>query len=439
MNQFGEQPKEVQEFYLACRGALTGSSPEAALIGICRRYGRKKLGGPMLGDLSSTGVTVWVHLAEPGGVEVRIRSGKDGSLRFYKVESEKRLMFVRCGKLEPNADYSYEVFNSDQQALGGGRFRTPPMELSNVPFRLAFGADFHKVGVYRPELMRLVRERACRAMLLIGDSAVDGRKNNLGLIRSDYLLRDLSPPWQELVANVPVSAIWDDHDYWGNDCSGNRTEDGKVIEVDALRGEWQAFWNNPERDLEREGIYFQTRIGPVHYFALDTRSCRVSGSRGARNSFLGEEQMAWLKRHLEESDARCILISGGTMWSDYISGGKDSWGTWDREGREEVFRVIDGKKDALVLLLSGDRHGARGFAIPRAHGRKIYELEVGALGGVPGPEAFARDQSDQIFGFPGKTWAFGELEITQVGERPKAVFRLIGVDGKTMESVQLDV
>jgi len=147
--------------------------------------------------------------------------------------------------------------------------------------------------------------------------------------------------------------------------------------------------------------------------------------------------MKWLKQQIEESTSRVILISGGTMWSDYISNGKDSWGTWDTEGREEIFQAIDKKKDALVLLMSGDRHGARAFAIPRPNGGKIHELEVGTLGGVPGPDAFGENRDDQLFGYPGRSWAFGELTFSLADDNLQTVFRLINENGKELETISI--
>ena len=99
--------------------------------------------------------------------------------------------------------------------------------------------------------------------------------------------------------------------------------------------------------------------------------------------------------------------------------------------------MIDQKQDSLVLLLSGDRHGARGFAIPRPNGKKIHELEVGTLGGVPGPNAFGKNKKDQIFGYPGNTWAFGELTFSKPKEELQVVFRLLDEQGKELETLTL--
>ena len=438
MNQYDVQPQAVQDFYAACRAALAGPNPEAALAEICRSSKRWKLGGPMLGDLTSTGVAVWMHLPEPRRIDVVVTPKAGGASKTFTSGAAERFQSVWCEGLLPDTHYTYAVTDSKGRGLGSGDFTTAPAELSEKPFQIAFGTCFHKVGLYRPELMKLIQGRGNRAMLVLGDSAVDDRKCDFGLINADYQLRNLSAPWQLLTANVPVFAAWDDHDYWGDDTFGTQSNSKQPIDVDGLRKTWKNQWNNPDRDVERKGIYFQTQIGPVHFIALDTRSCRVNDQRGQLNSFLGEEQMAWLKQQINESTSPYILVSSGTMWSDYISNGKDSWGTWDTEGREEIFQVIDAKKGSKVILLSGDRHGARGFAIPRPGGKKIYEFEVATLGGVPGPGAFGEDRTAQLFGLPSRSWAFGEFSFRAVDGVPQATFRLVNERGQELETVVLD-
>lgn len=425
MNQFGDQPQPEQDFYTDCRAAMTGGNSEQDVAKICRDSKRSKLGGPMLGDIQANSVSVWMHLPEPDVVKVIVTPEEGGKRMTFQSSRDSRILTIRCDGLSADTGYSYVVESSSKKRLGEGRFMTPPAELSEQPFRIMFGADFHKIGMYRPELLKLVQDRGARAMLLIGDSAVDGRKDDFELINADYLLRNLSPPLQQLMANVPTSATWDDHDYWGDDTSGTRTRSKKPIDVAGLRRMWKSQWNNPERDRNHEGIYFQTKIGPVHYIALDTRSCRINDQRGRRNSFLGKTQMSWLKQQITESVSPFILISGGTMWTDYISNGKDSWGTWDTEAREEIFQWLDAKPESKAILLSGDRHGARGFSIPRPGGNTVHELEVGTLGGVPGPGAFAKDKTHQLFGQPSRSWAFGELSFALHDGKPRAEFRLI--------------
>lgn len=55
------------------------------------------------------------------------------------------------------------------------------------------------------------------------------------------------------------------------------------------------------------------------------------------------------------------MISSKKMWSDDMSGAKDTWGTWDTARHEKLFAVIERNRMGGVLLLSGDCYGARGF------------------------------------------------------------------------------
>jgi alkaline phosphatase D len=199
---------------------------------------------------------------------------------------------------------------------------------------------------------------------------------------------------------------------------------------------WHENWNNPENT--NPGIYFNTRIGPVEVIMLDTRSFRENDRRGEYGAYLGKTQFEWLKETLKNSDAPFKVISSGTMWSDYITPGKDSWGTWDTEGREELFQFIEAENISGVLLVSGDRHGARGFTIPRPSGFKLYEFQVASLGGVPGPAAMAEDSSGQLFGYHGTdAIAFGEFTFDTGGDHPSVTFRLIDEYGTVLEEHRL--
>jgi alkaline phosphatase D len=257
--------------------------------------------------------------------------------------------------------------------------------------------------------------------------------------RADYLLRDFHPAWKNLASAVPVYATWDDHDYFDNDKAGipkgfTQADKEGVCDV------FCRAWNNPSYGFgdSRRGIFFRTRIGPCDVIMLDHRYFR-SGERG---SFLGKEQMEWLEAQLLECKGPFIVLSCGTMWSDYVSNGKDSWGRWDPDGRERVFRLIEENEIGGVLLISGDRHGARGFRIPRPTGYSFYEFEAGSLGGRKGPPVTKAEWKEvQLYGISGQ-YAFGEFSINATVGDPEVTFRLIRDDGavvyeKTLTRSQL--
>jgi alkaline phosphatase D len=270
-------------------------------------------------------------------------------------------------------------------------------------------------------------------MLLLGDIAVQDRNNHLGLHRADYLLRDLQLAWQELVATIPVYATWDDHDYFDNDKAGVPSGFTKIDKVDVC-DVFRLNWNNPSYGFndDRHGVFLRTRIGPCDVIMVDNRYFREN----RKGSFLGDKQMEWLEQQLLDCQGPFIILSCGSMWSDFVSSGKDSWGMWDPAGRERIFSLIEENQIGGVLLISGDRHGARGFRIPRPSGFEFYEFEAASLGGRRGPPATKSNWKTQLYGIANK-YAFGEFSFDASIPDPEVTFRLIGDDGTVIYELTL--
>ncbi len=428
-------PDNVRKFYLSARAVFYGNPDadftDSEIIEAARNNNLPLMGGPMLGNLSEDGVILWMRSSSTDQlvVEVTEPDGKDKlsfAIKSAEPGVEQRLVL---NGLSSDTDYKYIIY-ANGSGLAEGGFTTAPVYDKKGLFRLTFGSCFHKIGLHNPNLINQILKRDPHAMMLLGDIAVDDREDHINLHRSDYLLRDVSKPWQQLSANVPLYAAWDDHDYLNNDLSGIPDRFTKE-DQEALRAVWHQNWNNPVN--EREGIYFNSLLGPVEVIMLDTRSLRNNSERGKYSSFLGREQLAWLKETLKSSEAPFKVISGGTMWSDYVSNGKDSWGTWDTLAREEIFSFIEKENISGVLFVSGDRHGARGFKIPRPSGFAFYEFEPASLGGVSGPDALAEDTTNQLFGYHGsEATAFGEFTFNTMRNEPLVVFRLIDQYGNIL-------
>lgn len=159
------------------------------------------------------------------------------------------------------------------------------------------------------------------------------------------MLRDFHPAWQRIAATVPVYATWDDHDYFNNDKWGIP----KGYAEEDRRGVWQVFrcaWNNPSYGFndERRGVFLRARVGPCDVLMVDHRYFRTARSGGESDpggNFLGPQQMQWLEEQLLNCQGPFIILSCGTMWSDYVSNGKDSW---------VVYRLIHDTGEALYEL-----------------------------------------------------------------------------------------
>ena len=440
LDSYGRLPENIRQFYLDARAVFAGN-PDAGfthpdIVRAARKHEVPLMGGPILGKLSEDGVVVWLRPATKKHLVVKVKQFGSSDEKTFVKKSVKPGVEQRIvvDGLTPETEYSYSIF-AGGQLIAEGDFTTAPSSAEDGEFRLAFGSCFHKIGLHNPNLINQILKREPRAMMLLGDIAVDDRENQINMHRSDYLLRDVSEAWSELASNVPLYTSWDDHDYFNNDLGGI-PERFTAADREAVRTVWQENWNNPEN--QNPGIYFNTQLGPVEVIMLDTRSLRENKRRGEYGAYLGKEQMNWLKETLKNSEAPFKVISSGTMWSDYITPGKDSWGTWDTEGREELFRFIETENISGVLLVSGDRHGTRGFTIPRSTKFSFYEFQVASLGGVPGPPAMAKDASIQLFGYHGKDKiAFGEFTFNTSGKTPSVTFRLIDEHGIISDGIVL--
>lgn len=446
LNLWGERPESINSLYKAALNVLS-LNPSGATFNdlasdqtvqqVIKENKLSHWGGPLLGQIHPHGTSVWIRTIRPASVEVMVSiDGKE--VRFGPVESSQNTDLsatVPIFGLKPGSTYAYKVLIDGQpiDVSGNTVIRTPLDDNTLGETRIVFGTCFHRWGLGNEKQVQTILGRRPAAMLLGGDVAVQDKLNMAGLHRADYLLRDFFPAWSKLVAEVPVYATWDDHDYFGDDLAG--TPDG--FHLKDKEAVWEVFrhaWNNPSYGFgeKEKGVFFRTRIGAADVIMLDGRYFR-SGEKG---SLLGNDQMKWLKEQLLQCKGPFIILSSGTMWTDFVSNGKDSWGEIDPEGREEIFKFIEDHKIGGVLLISGDRHGARGFQITRPSGFKLYEFEPGSLGGRSGPPNAKPEWNSQLFGYAG-VYAFGEFTFHTSSNDPTAVFRLIDDDGQVLYELNL--
>ena len=390
----------------------------------CIKYGSKILSGPMLGNISKSGVNIWIRTSSPAEVEIRLKNTKHNKTsNKSKSTYESDLTTVcRLTGLQPNTVYQYDIYVNNVKFDTQEVFSFKTLNTDTSETRIVFGSCYHRIGLGNIKLHNTILKQNPHAMLLLGDVAVQDRLSDFGKHRADYLARDMYPGWQKLTATTPVYASWDDHDYFDNDLSGI-PKGFKKEDRDTVRMIFKNSNNNPSYGFEdtNEGVFFRTRIQSCDVIMLDTRYFR----NGNKGSFLGEKQMEWLEKQLLDCKGPFIIISSGTMWSDYVSAGKDSWGVWDTLGRERIFQLIEKNKIAGVVFISGDRHGARGFKIPRPSGYEFYEFEIAGLGARGGPPATHPEWKTQLFGISGK-YVFGKFTVNATLKDPTLNFQLMG-------------
>ncbi len=445
LSQWEKHPDGMRQFYEAAFRVLN-ANPDAAFADLAedaevRRLAEENgvvhLGGPMLGCVHPRGASVWLRTLRPAKVEVRV-SVNGAEKPFGPVESTPATdltAVVPVTGLEPGTSHPYRVL-VDGRPLPlpeHAAIVTTPGDARPAKVRIVFGSCWHVWGLGNPKQAEAIRSRKAAALLTYGDIAAQDNGKHRGLMRTGYLVRDAYAAWKGLSARLPVFATWDDHDYFDNDLKGipagyTAEDQARVLEV------FRRGWNNPSYGFGdgRGGVFLRTRIGPCDVLMTDNRYYHEP-----RKTVLGEDQMRWLETQLPDCKGPFIILSCGTMWSDYVSNGKDSWGQDDPDGRERILSLIEKRRIAGVLLVSGDRHGARGFRIPRPSGYSFYEFEPASLGGRSGPPATNPAWRDvQLFGISGK-YAFGEFEADTAPADPEITFRLIGEDASVLYELKL--
>jgi alkaline phosphatase D len=220
--------------------------------------------------------------------------------------------------------------------------------------------------------------------LIIGD-CIYGDTRDITHLRDQYAKLATKQGLQRLRANVPVMAMWDDHDYGEND-------GGIAYPIkDQSRQAFLEFWQEPNESLRwsRNGIYTSRVFGPAGYrvqiimpdlrynrtpltlnelgetsYAKWEESKRAAGlpvcgpyARCADRSatMLGDAQWQWLERQLDVPAEVRIVASSLQVLADFP--GWEAWINYAHD-HQRLIEVIRRKNASGVLFVSGDTHYA---------------------------------------------------------------------------------
>ncbi|MDB5201617.1 MAG: hypothetical protein JWQ27_1026 [Ferruginibacter sp.] len=120
---------------------------------------------------------------------------------------------------------------------------------------------------------------------------------------------------QKFMAQMPQYAIWDDHDYGPNDAGKS------YILKEESRDIFKNYSLNPSYGEEGKGIYTKISYADVDLFLTDDRYFRsenempdsIDGKPSSAKTYLGQEQMEWLKNALVNSSATFKIIVTGSQ------------------------------------------------------------------------------------------------------------------------------
>jgi alkaline phosphatase D len=255
-------------------------------------------------------------------------------------------------------------------------------------------------------------------------------------------------------AVAPVFAQWDDHEVRNNWYPGQKLpEDPRYREKDvnvlAARARQAFFDYQPVRPSDDSIIYRTVPRGPLcEIFFLDLRSYRgpnnpnLQRERNADSAFMGETQLAWLKRALLASRSVWKIICTDMPLALLVPDGNVNWEAWANGdnggplGREleiaDLLRFLKTNRIRNTLWLTADVHYAASHHYDPTRAKftefdPFWEFVSGPLhAGTFGPNPL-----DQTFG-PEAKWNSRPFGAPAAGPHTaEQFFGTVRIEGKT--------
>ena len=391
--------------------------------------------GPLLGDITSSSVKIWVRTAAESAITVNLTqtgTTEKGSFEGQTLKQTHNTAIIQINGLQPSTDYQYNVHVGGSQMFERGEFTTSVEKGSQTKFKVGFGGG----AGYTPWLERMWDTLALQsfdAFLLMGDNVYIDYPELPEVQQYCYYRRQSRPEFRRFTPNVPIYAIWDDHDFTINDGEG-----GPEIETPSWkRPVWDLFkaqWANPSYGggTEHPGCWFDFSQGDVDFIMLDCRYYRENPKEFDDPSMLGEYQKTWLKERLKSSTATFKVIASSVPWAVNTKPGSDD--TWDGfpNERNEIFSFISDNKIEGVLLISADRHRSDAWKVELPNGYVTYDLMSSKLTNIHTHDMM----KGSLFSY-NKMCSFGSLEFDTTLGDPSITYSIKNIENEEIHKMTI--
>jgi alkaline phosphatase D len=326
--------------------------------------------GPMIGHVSPTTAVIWAYTKNRPGVRVYYRPTAAPASQAKYVEMDasatgSRRARVLLTGLTPATEYVYRVFFRRQtEPTWRGDFRTPPPQGTPLRFKMAVSSCM-KPDAPSHHSFTLLQNEDPDFHLLLGDNHYEDDPH-MGRLWGAYLAMRKIPAFGALLREVPTYAMWDDHDFAGDNRGGEVKNKAESLEA------FKEVWANPSAGLpDLPGAFFQLSWGNVDFFVLDGRyyRSRLEAPNNDRKRMIGDAQYRWFARALKASTAPFkIIASGSTIEIE----GEDTWVNYRFE-LQRIWNLIKDERIPGVLWMSGDLHRSLIDTHPKAE-TGFYDL-----------------------------------------------------------------
>ncbi len=262
------------------------------------------------------------------------------------------------------------------------------------PFRIAFGSCGHQTHPL-PIFDRVV-EHEPDLFIFLGDN-IYGDTYDMDTLIAKYNQLGSKPSFQNLKANVPILATWDDHDFGWNDSgrhypfkAESKTkfmeffEEPEESERHQHKGIYNSYWlehgGKRIQILLLDNRTFRDDLKPnTGEFAEDNRyfyDLDYAPYTDSDSTLLGEAQWSWLEEQLRQPADVRIIGSSTQFGIEY--NGYEAWANFPHE-QKRFLDLIRKTKANGVLFLSGDVHYAEISKLEVPNLYPIYDITSSGL------------------------------------------------------------
>ena len=302
---------------------------------------------------------------------------------------------ISINNLKPNTTYYYRAIVNGYPSRRWNSFQTFPAE-KEYSFSFGFGScQQSSWGIPEPEIFPLIANDTLRFFIQLGDwTYPDTTEKKYGyrfnekkdLLEKSYKSKynNNYPFVSEVLSQMPVVYVYDDHDFAGNNSDGS--DPAKKNSIWA----YKTFFPHYELKNPDNGIWQSFTFGDVEFFVLDMRAQRNPGNDAfdkngkfspptghsilAGYDISGINQKEWFLNALKNSKAKWKVIVSSVLFNPaYIktaeldslpddlwwfpSDAADKWAGYP-EDINALLNTIIANNIKNVFVISGDTHSS---------------------------------------------------------------------------------
>lgn len=405
-------------------------------------YTKPVIHGPLVGSTGSDFTSVWMRTDKEREVVLQVSDKQDFSsvvteAKGTSLKVDDYTVVIKANGLKASTQYFYRLLvdGKVQETRGEQKVKTFPGKGEKAKFSIVFGGG----AGYTPQFERMwdtLRSHNPAAMLLLGDNIYIDTPEIQETQKYCYYRRQSRPEYNAYVAQTPIYAVYDDHDFGDNDCYGTPSKDFPSWKRPVLKT-FQDNWANPAYGggQENPGAWFSFNIGDVDFFLMDCRYYRDKQTEEKPGkTMLGEYQKAWLKEQIKNSKAKFKVLCSTVPMAYETKPGKAGFDTWDgyKDERDEIFNFLAEENIEGLFIASADRHRSDAWLVERPKGYALHEFMSSRLTNIHTHAV----QKNSLFGYSDKC-SFGKLNFDLTKDDPTVTYEIFNIDNEKIHDLTL--